>query len=249
MIQNSCDIDWRVWCCWQYFVINKSIIIGDCWCCFKSHGDCLALQQAQDRYSLLPDMLTTSPESSSLASTLITSSDQLNTVLGFIDSTPADTGRCMHADTEVLADFASHHVMQVLTYPEGHWQIQYFLSSPLASTLITSSDQLNTVLGFIDSTPADTGRCMHADTEVLADFASHHVMQVLTYPEGHWQIQYFLSSPLVSSFLFAVVSVPNTGFCFDTNPIFLHVPSFKTLAVAQVCRNIQDTLWFTIPVT
>ena len=184
MIQNSCDIDWRVWCCWQYFVINKSIIIGDCWCCFKSHVDCLALQQAQDRYSLLPDMLTTSPESSSLA-----------------------------------------------------------------STLITSSDQLNTVLGFIDSTPANTGRCMHADTEVLADFASHHVMQVLTYPEGHWQIQYFLSSPLVSSFLFAVVSVPNTGFCFDTNPIFLHVPSFKTLAVAQVCRNIQVTLWFTIPVT
>ena len=83
MIHNSCDIDWRVWCCWQYFVINKSIIIGDCWCCFKSHVDCLALQQAQDRYSLLPDMLTTSPESSSLASTLV----------GFIDSTLADTGR------------------------------------------------------------------------------------------------------------------------------------------------------------
>ena len=99
MIHNSCDIDWRVWCCWQYFVINKTIIIGNWWCCFKSPGDCLALQQAQDRYSLLPDMLTTLPESSSLASTLITSSDQLNTVLGFIDSTPADTGRCMHADT------------------------------------------------------------------------------------------------------------------------------------------------------
>lgn len=71
-------------------------------------------------------------------------------------------------------------------------------------------------------------------------------MQVLTYPEGHWQIQYFLSSPLVSSFLFGVVSVPNTGFCFDTNPVFLHVPSFKTLAVAQVCRNIQVWQYFVI---
>ena len=49
---------------------------------------------------------------------------------------------------------------------------------------------------------------LSADTEVLADFASHHIMQFLTYPEGHWQIQYFLSSPLVSSFLFVVVSVP-----------------------------------------
>ena len=42
-------------------------------------------------------------------------------------------------------------------------------------------------------------------------------MQFLTYAAGHWQIQYFLSSPLVSSFLFAVVSVPITDFSFDTN--------------------------------
>ena len=47
MIHKSCDIDWRVWCCWQYRA--GYLIIGDCSClghCFGSHGNCLALSRA-----------------------------------------------------------------------------------------------------------------------------------------------------------------------------------------------------------
>lgn len=51
LIHNSCDIDWRVWRCWQYFVINKSrvhyLVIGKSWClghCFKNYLNCLALR-------------------------------------------------------------------------------------------------------------------------------------------------------------------------------------------------------------
>ena len=51
----------------------------------------------------------------------------------------------------------------------------------------------------------------------------------------------------VNSFPFTVVRVPVTFMSFDSNPLFLYVPSFKTLPVALVSSNIQFTLWFTIP--
>ena len=49
LIHKSCVVHSRVWCCWKYYVINKSSVgylIGDYWClghCFKCRGNCLAL--------------------------------------------------------------------------------------------------------------------------------------------------------------------------------------------------------------
>ena len=54
--------------------------------------------------------------------------------------------------------------------------------------------------------------------------------------------QTFVSPRTVNSFPFAVVKVPVTGSIFVTSPLFLHVPSFKTLTVAPVSSNMQVTV-------
>lgn len=93
----------------------------------------------QDRYSVLHGTLITLAGSSSLAPTLITSSDQLNTVLGFIDSTSPDTSKT-HSRSLVLPWGPSPGPIQLKTpWVSGTYEIHLSGDAELLCRLFLTS--------------------------------------------------------------------------------------------------------------